>query len=86
MITVFFSCRTCGLVDAELRVKPRLPDQLSSDWIKNVLCPALALRHNTLSLMCENKHLTKVKVPYPKDGVIGDDNDLIPPKETEEVK
>lgn len=84
MITVLFSCDSCGLVDATARVPAReSPDDNVVDWFKGVLIPNVAEMHAILSPVCNAPSVQNVKVPIDErdpDGWIGKQTSVVPPR------
>ena len=66
-----FSCRDCGLIDAEAEVRFRRPGEDVVDYLEGPITAAVALRHQILSFCCEASSFQNLMIPVPEDGDIG---------------
>lgn len=65
MITVLFTCKGCGLIDSEIEVRARRPDEDIRNWMK-VVQDTVSKVHRRRSLWCD--HATfDLKISMPKD-------------------
>lgn len=83
MITILFSCKSCGLTDCDVRVESREKATAAVDWMREVVAAAIAGNHVLMSPLCTAKEMSDLKIPIPgndPDCWIGKQTDLIPPK------
>ena len=66
MIAVLFSCKLCGLEDAECKVRARESGEDVVKWMQYVT-REVSLAHGRKSLFCNPKTLSEVKIPIDKD-------------------
>ncbi len=82
-LTVLFSCEKCGLQDVECKVRARAKEEDVAQWFEGVVIAAIARKHTTLSLLCEAKKITYIKIPIDHndpDGWVGKHTDIVQPK------
>lgn len=72
-IGVFYTCRACGVHQAEVKVRARRPDEDIMPWMES-LTIALTLDHRRRSPLCAAESMDEVRVPLPsaQDARIGD--------------
>lgn len=80
MITVLFSCRSCGLVDVPCRVRARREEEPLMEWFDRVLLRDTQICHLGRSLLCEADNLQNLKIPIEDtpDFWLGKQTDIIP--------
>lgn len=84
MITVLFSCDTCGLKDVECLVRARQEQEGVVEWMQKVVLRCIADRHRSLRLFCDAKSLQNLKIPLDDDDEsawIGKQTDNKPPRD-----
>lgn len=84
MITVLFSCESCGLTDVACPVQAREGHEDVIWWMKNIVGPSLVLEHEFRGKPgCMTKTFKDVKIPMPPKGDpnpgVGKQTDEVPP-------
>ncbi len=78
-LTIWFSCKECGLKQEEVEVRCRTPNESLDDWVKNPVGTALRCSHATKNLLCPN---TNFNVFFPSPIVtrsLGEWGSEVPP-------
>lgn len=66
MITLFYSCKHCGLVERPVQVPAREAEDVAV-WVKQVVAKVIGDDHVTVSPGCNANSITHLKIPMPKD-------------------
>ena len=64
MITVLYSCESCGLKDREVIVPERDPDDDVVKYVREIIMECVGADHSTTSPSCRATHLANLKIPY----------------------
>lgn len=64
MIGVVYSCRACGIHEAEVKMRARRPDEDIAPWME-ALTIVLTLDHLKRSPLCQARSMDEVKIPLP---------------------
>jgi hypothetical protein len=65
-----YSCSLCGIYRQEVDVQSR-QDELITDWMDNVMIPALVADHEVRSPNCHPTKLSEVMIPMMGSNQIG---------------
>lgn len=80
LITVRFSCRSCGLVDVPCIVECRDEGQDVCDYVGNTIGTAIGNKHRLRSPNCQTTLLSDLKIPVNPVKGIGFHTTNIPPE------
>lgn len=64
-----YSCAFCGIVNLELELRERQPDETLEHYLGTAVNPALANSHASNSPDCKSNRLKNVQLPTSNEGV-----------------